>query len=91
MTISPIHQLWHHHYRPILITLALVTVLVWVLALMQPRRLTQGVWTLTLTGGCYVDYHTPAVALACPGVDYMRLWPLPVKQPWQETPDPLPD
>jgi len=40
---------------------------------------------------CYLDYHTPAVALACPGVDYIRLWPLPVKQPWQETPDPLPE
>jgi hypothetical protein len=31
------------------------------------------------------------VALGCPGVDYIRLWPLPVEQPWQETPDPLPD
>ena len=42
---------------------------------------------------CYPDYPSDihAVALACPGVDYMRLWPLPVEQPWQETPDPLPD
>ena len=30
-----------------------------------------------------------AVALACPGVDYMRLWPLPVVQPWESTPDPV--
>ena len=27
------------------------------------------------------------VALACPKMDYMRLWPLPVVQPWQSTPD----
>ena len=40
-----------------------------------------------------LDYHANihAVALACPGVDYIRLWPLPVEQPWQETLDPLPD
>jgi len=35
----------------------------------------------------HANIHT--VALACPGMDYIRLWPL-VKQPWQETPDPWP-
>jgi len=30
-----------------------------------------------------------ALALACPGLDYIKLWP--VQQPWQDTPDPLPD
>ena len=25
--------------------------------------------------------HIHAVALACPGADYMRLWPLPTDQP----------
>jgi hypothetical protein len=77
--------LWHDHYRPILVTVALITLLIWVLILTQPRRLVEGVWTVKLAG-CYLDYHTPihAVALACPGVDYTRLWPLPVEQPWQE-------
>ena len=23
--------------------------------------------------------------------EWLRLWPLPVEQPWQETPDPLPN
>jgi hypothetical protein len=32
-----------------------------------------------------------ALALACPGVDYIKLWPLPVEGPWQSTPNPLPD
>jgi hypothetical protein len=32
-----------------------------------------------------------SVALACSGVDYIRSWPLPVVQPWQETPDPFPE
>ena len=52
----------------------------------------EGVWTVRLRS-CYLDYHANihAVALACPGVDYIKLWPLPVEQPWQETPDPLPD
>jgi hypothetical protein len=40
-----------------------------------------------------LDSHTPihAIVLACPGVDYIKLWLLPVEQPWQETPDPLPE
>ena len=40
-------------------------------------------WTARLRD-CYLDYHTNihAVGLACPGVDYIRLWPLPVLQPW---------
>ena len=55
------------------------------------RRLTETVWTVRLVAGCEMDYHTPiqAVALACPGVDYMRVWPLPVVQPWESTPDPI--
>ena len=48
-----------------------------------------GVWTVRLRS-CYLDYHANihAVALACRGVDYIKLWP--VEQPWQETPDSLP-
>lgn len=47
------------------------------------------VYTLKLVAGCYPDYHTPihAVALACPGVDYTRLWPLPVERPWEDPTD----
>ncbi len=29
-----------------------------------------------------------SIALACSGVHYIKLWPLPVEQPWQETIDP---
>ena len=48
----------------------------------------EGVWTVRLRS-CYLDYHTNihAVALACPGVDYIRLWPLPVTQPWGDPTD----
>jgi len=51
---------------------------------------TEDVWTARLRD-CNLDYHAPihAVALACPGVDYVM--PLPVTQPWQETPARLPD
>ena len=88
-SLPSIHRLWHHHWRPILITLALITILIWVLALTQPRRLTEDVWTIKLVARCHLDYHTPihAVALACPGVDYIRLWPLPVTQPWWDPTD----
>ena len=42
------------------------------------RKLTDTTWTVKLVAGCEIDYHTTigAVALACPGVDYMRVWPL---------------
>ena len=49
-----------------------------------------GVTTIRLVGRCELDYfdntaqpvHT--LALACQGIDYIRLWPLPVQQPWDE-------
>ena len=86
--MNAVHHLWHHHYRPILLTLALITILIWVLALTQPRKLLESVYTIQ-AGKCYVDYHATiqAVALACPGVEYIRLWPLPVVQPWPDPTD----
>jgi len=47
----------------------------------RTEKLTEEVWSLKLAAGCNLDYHAPihAVALACPGVDYIR--PLPVTQP----------
>ncbi len=55
------------------------------------RKLTETTWTVKLVADCEMDFVTSvgAVALACPGVDYMRLWSLPVMQPWQSTPDPV--
>ena len=53
-------------------------------------RFTNDVWRVKLVARCEVHYHKPpisAVALACPGVDYLRLWPLPMKQPWDERPE----
>ena len=46
------------------------------------EKRTDDLWTIKLRR-CNLDYHTPihAVALACPGVDYIKLWPLPVEQP----------
>jgi hypothetical protein len=94
-----IRRFWDRHWRAILIILALITVLIWDLAAGQTLlagrvdELTQGVWSVKLVRGCHLDYHAPiqAVALACPGVDYLKLWPLPPEQPWQETPDPMPE
>jgi hypothetical protein len=49
----------------------------------------EGVWSLELVGRGYLDYHASiqAVGLACPGVDYMRLRPLPVRRPWPDPTD----
>ena len=56
----------------------------------RPRELVEGVWTADV-GACSIDYHPSlrALALACPGVDYLRLWPWPVEQPWEEPGRPL--
>ena len=50
----------------------------------------EGEKTIRLVGRCELDYidntvqpvHT--LALACPGMDYISLWPLPIQQPWFE-------
>ena len=58
----------------------------------RTHMLTEDVWTVELVAGCELDYHTTkhTLALACPDVDYMRLWPLPVIQPWEEVEEPRP-
>ena len=75
------------HRRWALCLLALLAILLLGgLLASRPRELVEGVWTVDTPGGCALDYHTSAkaLALACPGVDYVRLWPLPVEQPWEE-------
>ncbi len=39
-------------------------------------------------GPCALDWHRarPALVLACPRQDMLRVWPLPVVQPWSEDP-----
>jgi hypothetical protein len=58
--MSPILQLWDHHWRAILITLALMVVLVFGLALTQPRKLVEGVYTMrsaVAAGGPLADTY----------------------------------
>ena len=37
-------------------------------------------------GPCDVDWYgvRPALVVACPGRDMIRVWPLPMEQPWWE-------
>lgn len=39
-------------------------------------------------GPCALDWHRaqPALVVACPGRDMLRVWPLPVVAPWSEEP-----
>ena len=55
--------------------------------LLQGRWLTPDVYTVPLSR-CTVDWHVERgiVALACPGRDLIRVWPLPVTSPWFEDP-----
>ena len=44
-------------------------------------------------GPCYLDWFSerPALVLACPPTDMIRVWPLPVEHPWFEDPWPSMD
>jgi len=48
--------------------------------LASPEKHTREIWAVSLRD-CDLDYHPKihAVPLACPGVDHIRLWPLPVE------------
>ena len=47
-----------------------------------------GVKTIRLVGRCELDYFddkaqpVQTLTFAFPGMDYIRLWPLPIQQPW---------
>ena len=62
--------------------LALILVLALVIAA-SARELIPGVWTVDF-GYCALDWYAASgsVGLACRGVDYARVWPLPIVQPW---------
>lgn len=60
--------------------------LLWLaLILASARPVVPGVLTWH-AGPCDVDYFAArrVLALACPGRDYLRLWPLPPVSPWWE-------
>lgn len=67
----------------------LFTLLVLAIAASQPHVHIRGVYELWVVK-CSVDLFTPpaqrrlTVALACPGLDFVRLWPLPPQKPWFE-------
>ena len=69
------------------VLLVLACLVVGILIGSRIERPTLFVWRLKLAAGCELDYHVApvsAIALACPHVDYIRLWPWPMVQPWEE-------
>lgn len=61
------------------------------LLLITAREIAPGVLTWPL-GSCSVDWHQRrALVLACPGVDMLRVWPLPFESPWWEDENDVPD
>ena len=50
----------------------------------------EGITAMHLPGNCELQYFTPpaqpvkTMVLTCPGMDMMRLWPLPVQQSWDD-------
>ena len=61
------------------------------LCVVRTEKSTTGVLDIPLPGICSIWYFTERsqqpfrhVILGCPGVDAIRLWPLPIQQPWAE-------
>ena len=71
----------------LLFLLALMLALMLASMLAGARSPVPGMWSWS-AGPCSVDYHAAqgVVALACPGRDMLRLWPLPPAGPWFEDP-----
>jgi hypothetical protein len=73
----------------------LVTILCVLLLASRTERVIPGVIAVTLFGDCQVEFYDTTIqpvftlALACPRVDVIRLWPFPVKQPWNEKQIPI--
>lgn len=80
--------------RRIFLIILLGLILAGLIALRTYQRI-PGVVAVRLLAGCEVEIYDSSVqpvstiVLACPRVDSIRLWPLPVLQPWYE--DPLPE
>ena len=74
---------------PWLIVWGVVIVLLPALTSVRVRERVEGIYSIE-TDQCSVDIFTPpaqkelTIALACRGVDYIRLWPLPPMKPWLE-------
>lgn len=68
-----------------LLNVVFVVLLVFLVWNWTGYELTPGVVTHTI-GACDLDWHSkrPALVLACPGQDLIKVWPLPVDQPWGE-------
>jgi hypothetical protein len=77
-------------YWRFLLFLVIVDLVFLYLATGGVYKVTSTVWAAKVVVGCELDFWTSrgVVALGCPGVDFYRLWPLPVVHPWFEDPDP---
>ena len=72
----------------LLIVLVLLVALTLHWLIFQGREIVPGVIARPL-GPCDVDWYGNRggiVALGCPHMDYIKLWPLPIEQPWFEHP-----
>jgi hypothetical protein len=74
------------------LALLLLSLLFWASLASRLREPVEGVYWLRLWRRCQIELHTPPVQdsytiiWACPGEDSLRVWPLPLQQPWYEKP-----
>ena len=79
-------------YLRILVLLLLAGAILASLLALRPYQKISGVRAVRLPARCELELYDQTVqpvataVLACPGVNAIRLWPLPVLQPWYEDP-----
>ena len=74
----------------ILLVFVITTIQLFSVLTARSYKLTEDAWVTELVAECELwDVLPPSqpvrtLVLACPGVDAIRFWPLPVQQPWEE-------
>jgi len=74
----------------ILLVSVIITIQLFSALTARSYKLTEDAWVTELVADCELwDVFPPSqpvrtLVLACPGADAIRLWPLPVHQPWKE-------
>ena len=74
----------------ILLVFVITTIQLFSALTARSYQLTEDAWATELVaGGELWDVLSPSqpartLVLACPGVDAIRVWPMPVQQPWEE-------
>ena len=80
------------YFAAFMISFTITLVVGYIVTSFNIDRSIPGSPTIELVGRCELIYFSTSLqpvntlVIACPGMDYFRLWPLPITHPWFEHP-----